>query len=48
MDVGKDFYYIHKEGSYDEIKRKWASRCVDVGIVKELTAEATALTGEEK
>ena len=48
MDVGKHFYYIHKEGSYDDIKRKWASRCVDVGTVKELTAEATALTGEEK
>ena len=48
MDVGKHFYYIHKEGSYDDIKPKWASRCVDVGTVKELTAEATALTGEEK
>ena len=48
MDVGKHFYYIHKEGSYNYIKRKWASRCVDVGTVKELMAEATSLTGEEK
>ena len=48
LDAGKHFYYIHKEGSYDEIKCKWVSRCIDVGSVKELTCKTTDLTEEER
>ena len=44
LDVGKHFYYIHKECSYVEIKCKWVSRCSDVGNVKELTCKTTDLT----
>ena len=48
QDAGKHFYYIHKEGSYVEIKCKWVSRCSDVGNVKELTCTTTDLTDQER
>ena len=48
LDAGKHFYYIHKEGSYVEIKCKWVSRCSDVGHVKELTCKTTDLTDQER
>ena len=48
LDAGKHFYYIHKEGSYDEIKCKWVSRCIEVGTVKELTCKTSDLTDQER
>ena len=48
LDAGKHFYYIHKEGSCDEIKCKWESRCIDVGSVRELTCKTTDLTDQER
>ena len=48
LDASKHFYFIYKEGSYDEIKCKWVSRCIDVRTVKELTCKTTDLTDPRK
>ena len=39
LDTGKHFYRVHKESAHDDIKRKWASKCVTVGTVKGSTSQ---------
>ena len=41
LDAGKHFYRIHKESTYDVIKRNWALRCTTVGTVKGSTTKST-------
>ena len=39
LDTGKHFYRVNKESAYDDIKRKWASKCVTVGTMKGSTSQ---------
>lgn len=41
LDAGKHFYRIHKESTFDVIKRNWALRCTTVGTVKGSTSKST-------